>query len=346
MEQNIDELDGNPFRYCGEYFDRETGTYYLRARYYDPKRGRFTQEDTLALNVFTCSPQILLIAQVGNKYVYCANNPVMYSDPSGNKVDMSPDPRQAAIDDGGTAPADDPSTGGGSPGDTGSSGGQKPNLPPLPEDSGNGQPSTGDDAPTQDAFDYDETGAGSNADAHTASNQLSAEEIAGELLLSPGNMVDGISAVAVGMEKYLIHSVNNAIRPANIGVGIFAKQQAAELAAISRGAKFTKNILGWLSVGTIAIDVGIGIYKNIKEESDTKEYILDAAVDVAISGGIIATTFAIGVALGSFVPGIGNVLGGILGYAVGLGLTYAADIHQYNGQTGREFIKESVNNLW
>jgi uncharacterized protein RhaS with RHS repeats len=29
-------LDANPFRYCGEYFDRETGTIYLRARYYDP----------------------------------------------------------------------------------------------------------------------------------------------------------------------------------------------------------------------------------------------------------------------------------------------------------------------
>ena len=25
--------DNNPFRYCGEYFDKETGTYYLRARH-------------------------------------------------------------------------------------------------------------------------------------------------------------------------------------------------------------------------------------------------------------------------------------------------------------------------
>ena len=38
--------DGNPFRFAGEYFDRETGTYYLRARNYDPVVGRFTQTDT------------------------------------------------------------------------------------------------------------------------------------------------------------------------------------------------------------------------------------------------------------------------------------------------------------
>ena len=31
----------NPFRYCGEYFDGETESLYLRARYYSPVSGRF-----------------------------------------------------------------------------------------------------------------------------------------------------------------------------------------------------------------------------------------------------------------------------------------------------------------
>lgn len=35
----------NPMRYCGEYFDEETGLIYLRARYYDPSIGRFVSED-------------------------------------------------------------------------------------------------------------------------------------------------------------------------------------------------------------------------------------------------------------------------------------------------------------
>ncbi len=37
--------DANPFRYSGEYFDAETGDYYLRARYYAPGLGRFMTED-------------------------------------------------------------------------------------------------------------------------------------------------------------------------------------------------------------------------------------------------------------------------------------------------------------
>ncbi len=32
--------------YTGQQYDQETGQYYLRARYYKPLIGRFTQEDT------------------------------------------------------------------------------------------------------------------------------------------------------------------------------------------------------------------------------------------------------------------------------------------------------------
>ena len=61
--------DANPFRYSGEYFDSETGTIYLRARYYAPGTGRFTSEDP---------------AKDGaNWYVYCYGNPVIYIDVSG-----------------------------------------------------------------------------------------------------------------------------------------------------------------------------------------------------------------------------------------------------------------------
>ena len=59
----------NPFRYCGEYFDEETGFIYLRNRYYDPSIQRFISEDP---------------AQDGtNWYVYCRNNPIRYIDPTG-----------------------------------------------------------------------------------------------------------------------------------------------------------------------------------------------------------------------------------------------------------------------
>ena len=62
--------DPNPFRYCGEYYDAESGSYYLRARYYNPAVGRFTQEDP--------------IRDGPNWYAYCGSNPVAFIDPSGN----------------------------------------------------------------------------------------------------------------------------------------------------------------------------------------------------------------------------------------------------------------------
>ena len=76
VEKNIDENDTNAFRYCGEYYDKETATVYLRARNYNPSIGRFTQRDSFAGKLD--DPLSL------NLYTYCANNPVYYSDPSGH----------------------------------------------------------------------------------------------------------------------------------------------------------------------------------------------------------------------------------------------------------------------
>ena len=73
--------DTNPFRYCGEYFDLETETYYLRARYYSPSTGRFTQRDSFG--GYYNDPLSL------NRYTYGHNNPLKYIDPSGHAVALT-----------------------------------------------------------------------------------------------------------------------------------------------------------------------------------------------------------------------------------------------------------------
>ena len=84
-EENPVSADANPFRYAGEYYDTNTGTYYLRARYYDPVVGRFTQEDTVrAISRTLPNGQSVLEPLSQNLYVYCANNPVKYRDGSGH----------------------------------------------------------------------------------------------------------------------------------------------------------------------------------------------------------------------------------------------------------------------
>ena len=76
VEQNVDDADDNAFRYCGEYFDAETGTIYLRARYYDPAIGRFISRDSVTGE--KTDPLSL------NLYTYCHNRPIIGSDPSGH----------------------------------------------------------------------------------------------------------------------------------------------------------------------------------------------------------------------------------------------------------------------
>lgn len=66
----------NRILYTGQQYDQELGRYYLRARYYNPTIGRFTQEDVYRSDGL-------------NLYAYCANNPVTYYDPSSYDADCN-----------------------------------------------------------------------------------------------------------------------------------------------------------------------------------------------------------------------------------------------------------------
>ena len=74
-EINPNANDTNPYRYCAEYFDIESGTIYLRARYYNPEYGRFTQLDPARDGL--------------NWYAYCGNNPIAFVDPWGLSLTLS-----------------------------------------------------------------------------------------------------------------------------------------------------------------------------------------------------------------------------------------------------------------
>ena len=65
-----------PFRYRGYVYDEETGLYYLRSRYYNAQWGRFVNADA----------EIAVEAKLWDAklFLYCANNPVRYTDDGGN----------------------------------------------------------------------------------------------------------------------------------------------------------------------------------------------------------------------------------------------------------------------
>ena len=64
------------YRYTGQRHEPDIKLYDYNARWYDNRRGRFTQPDTIVPN--PGDPQSL------NRYAYAGNNPVRYRDPSGH----------------------------------------------------------------------------------------------------------------------------------------------------------------------------------------------------------------------------------------------------------------------
>ena len=67
-----------PFRYRGYVFDEETGLYYLRSRYYNPRWGRFVNADNY------------ILADTGkggvNIFLYCSNSPISNCDRLGTET--------------------------------------------------------------------------------------------------------------------------------------------------------------------------------------------------------------------------------------------------------------------
>jgi RHS repeat-associated protein len=71
----LGESGGEPYGFTGEQWDASAGLVYLRARYYQPGVGRFTQRDLWPGNIYR--------PRTRNGFDYASGNPVRFTDPSG-----------------------------------------------------------------------------------------------------------------------------------------------------------------------------------------------------------------------------------------------------------------------
>ena len=76
----------NPLRYRSYVYDQETSLYYLQSRYYDPEIGRWiSPEPNVDYGEFDEGAGLLGY----NVYAYCANNPVMFKDETGESITLT-----------------------------------------------------------------------------------------------------------------------------------------------------------------------------------------------------------------------------------------------------------------
>ena len=182
-----------------------------------------------------------------------------------------------------------------------------------------------------------------------------------------GTIVDGTDVTFTAIGSSLMRAIKNSPRPNNIGVGVWNQQISKQLDDVVKMFGSTGNDIklgystvektGILSKGTkafsylgVAIDTVVGIKENVEKKSTWKEIMLDATVDVAISGGSMwaaaGAGSAIGSLAGSIVPGIGNVVGAVGGFVAGIFLYGLTDVFKYKGKTLRDTIKDKVNSFF
>lgn len=160
-----------------------------------------------------------------------------------------------------------------------------------------------------------------------------------------GTIVNGLDMVREGMSYSCVKGVSTAVRPANIGAGIFAKQCEAELQLIKSTSEKMRGALSKLAYGAVAIDVGIGVYDNIQANAPVKKIVTDAAVDTAFTAGTVWVSVKIGGFFGTAIGGpVGTLIGMAIGAAVGLGISYLTDTKRLiHGKTARRWAKDYAN---
>ncbi len=79
-QRGSQEISVTSYKFTDQELDAETGLYNYDARLYDPIVGRFVSADTVVPKLY--DPQTI------DRYAYCRNNPIIYNDPSGHRLQV------------------------------------------------------------------------------------------------------------------------------------------------------------------------------------------------------------------------------------------------------------------
>ena len=141
-----------------------------------------------------------------------------------------------------------------------------------------------------------------------------------------------------------IKGTRYAIKNADVYSNVFSyvKPTTAGKEALKITSKGSVNWGSVLGYGTVALDVGLGIYDNIQDGTRTQKIVTDAIVDTGVGVGTIWASAAAGAWIGSVVPGPGNAIGAAGGLVVGGTIYVFTDVLTFNGKSAVEWGKEGL----
>ena len=142
-------------------------------------------------------------------------------------------------------------------------------------------------------------------------------------------------------------SVVNAVRPNNIGIGIWNKQR---IAAINSFADYVKAFdkFGKIMAGiTVAIQVGEGVFNDYDRGYSLDRIISNVVVNTAIYSLTTIGLAKLGGFVGSFIPIpiVGTAIDTAVGYLVGLDVNWLMDLDVI-GKSVIDHIRDFVSDSW
>ena len=142
-------------------------------------------------------------------------------------------------------------------------------------------------------------------------------------------------------------SVVNAVRPNNIGIGIWNKQRTAAINNFADDVKaFDK--FGKIMAGiTVAIQVGEGVFNDYNRGYSLDRIMSNVVVNTTVYS---LTTFGLaklGGFVGSFIPIpiVGTAIGTAVGYLAGLGVNWLLEL-DVNGKSVMDRVRDFVYDSW
>ena len=149
-----------------------------------------------------------------------------------------------------------------------------------------------------------------------------------------GALVHGAFTKATHRQKIFgdEYSFKNAAKNQNVFKYIDPKTAAKSALKPS-----VSSLFGYLTIG---VDVGYGIYENVKNGTRPQKTISDAIVDIGVGVGTMAGTAAAGAAIGSLIPI--PLVGTIGGAAVGVVIYVLTDVMEINGKSIVGWVKEGA----
>ena len=199
-----------------------------------------------------------------------------------------------------------------------------------------------------------ETIHGLNLFAYCANNPVMAIDPSGHMpkwLQNPSDLFETLATslqlMFNGVYISSYYKVFKAIRPNNIGVGIWEKQRAGEIKSFDIDAKIFNKIGDVVSVITLVIQVVEGIYSDINRGYSAGRVLSNVIVNGLVYGATTWGLAKIGGMIGSLIPIpiVGAFIGTMVGYLLGLGINYLVDLN-INGKALIDYVKDVVYNVF